>query len=257
MLDAARAAERPALRLHLHRRRDLRRGRRPAAAAAGVGADRADVPLRAEQARRRGLPGALRAPLRPLGAEPAPRQRLRPAPGPARRGRGDRDLLRQAAARAGGRPSSATASRPATTYMWATWSTRGAGRGGVGGDRPDQRRHRDRDRRARARRPPRRARRRRASSPSSPRPARARCSGSRSIRRAPPASSAGRPRSASPTACGSRWTRSADRRSAVTTLYPCPPRPTPARSASASSARGSATSPACATCWRRPSTSPA
>ena len=55
---------------------------------------------------------------------PAARQRLRPAPGPARRGGRDRDLLRQAARPAGGRPCSATAPRPATTYMWATWSRR-------------------------------------------------------------------------------------------------------------------------------------
>ena len=40
-------------------------------------------------------------------------------------------------------------------------------------------------------------------------------------------------------------------------LTACPPRPTPARSASASSARGSATSRASGTCWRRRSTSPA
>ena len=51
-------------------------------------------------------------------------------------------------------------------------------------------------------------------------------------------------------------TRSAGRRRSLT-FVPCPPRPMPARSASASSARGSATSPACGTCSRRPSTSPA
>ena len=62
-------------------------------------ADRADVRLRPEQVRRRGLPRPLRAPLRPLQHRPAARQRLRPAPGPARRGRRDRDLLRPAAVR--------------------------------------------------------------------------------------------------------------------------------------------------------------
>ncbi len=87
-------------------------------------ADRAALRLRPEQVRGRGLPGPLRAPLRALQHRPAARQRLRPAPGPARRGRRDRDLLRPAAAPAAARPSSATASRPATTYMWATWSRR-------------------------------------------------------------------------------------------------------------------------------------
>ena len=143
-----------------------------------------------------------------------------------------------------------------------------ARRGRVGGDRPGQHRHRRRDRRARAGQRARRARRqRRASSPSSPRRAPARCSASRSTPPAPRASWAGRRRWASTRACASPSTPSsaaAPRPWTVTshaggslTFCSCPPRPTPARSASASSARGSATSPACATCWRRPSTSPA
>ena len=99
VLEAARAAGARAHRLRLHRRRDLRRGRGPAAAARRGRADRAALRLRPEQVRRRGLPGALRAALRPLRGEPAARQRLRAAPGPARRGRRDRDLLRPAAGR--------------------------------------------------------------------------------------------------------------------------------------------------------------
>ncbi len=59
MLEAARLARDEAVRLRLHRRRDLRRGRRQGAAARRGGGERAARPLRAEQARRRGLPLAL------------------------------------------------------------------------------------------------------------------------------------------------------------------------------------------------------
>ena len=124
LLEAARGGGLAAGRLRLHRRRDLRRGRGQAAAARRGRADRTALRLRPEQVRRRGLPGALRAALRALRRQPAARQRLRAAPGPARRGGRDRDLLRQAARPASGRPSTATAGRPATTYMWATWSRR-------------------------------------------------------------------------------------------------------------------------------------
>ena len=54
--------------------------------------------------------------------DPALRQRLRPAPGPARRGRRGGDLLRQASWPASARSSSATAARRATTSTWATSS---------------------------------------------------------------------------------------------------------------------------------------
>ena len=53
--------------------------------------------LRAVEVLRRGLLRPLLAPARPLDRLAPLRQRLRPAPGPARRGRRDRDLLRQAA----------------------------------------------------------------------------------------------------------------------------------------------------------------
>ncbi len=62
--------------------------------------------------------------LRAVGGEPAAGQRLRPAPGPARRGGGDRDLLRQAAGRRAADRVRRRHARPATTYMWATWSRR-------------------------------------------------------------------------------------------------------------------------------------
>ena len=52
------------------------------------------------------------------------RQRLRASAGPARRGRGGRDLLRRAAGRASGRRSSATVARRATTSTSATSSPR-------------------------------------------------------------------------------------------------------------------------------------
>ena len=106
---------------HLDRRRDLRRGPdhpRPGGPPGG-----ARVALRAVEVLRRELLRAVHPPARAVDGLAALRQRLRAAPGPARRGRRDRDLLRQAAR---GRPadrSSATASRRATTSSSATWWT--------------------------------------------------------------------------------------------------------------------------------------
>ena len=62
--------------------------------------------------------------LRPADGDAALRQRLRPAPGPARRGGRDRDLRRAPARRRARRSSSATARRPATTRSSATSSPR-------------------------------------------------------------------------------------------------------------------------------------
>ena len=107
-------------RLLVHRRRHLRRGRHDPLAR--VDALRGDGALRRLQAVRRALPRALQPPLRHAPRRPALRQRVRAAPGPARRGRRGRDLLRQAASRARRRSSSATAARRATTSTSATSS---------------------------------------------------------------------------------------------------------------------------------------
>ena len=72
---------------------------------------------------RRAVLRDLHPPPRPLDRVAPLRQRLWPAPGPARRGRRDRDLLRQGTRRRGRRSSSATAFRRATTSTWTTWST--------------------------------------------------------------------------------------------------------------------------------------
>ena len=80
---------------HLHRRRDLRRGPDPPRPRGPPG--RARVALRPVQVLRRELLRAVHPPARAVDGLAALRQRLRPAPGPARRGRRDRDLLRQAA----------------------------------------------------------------------------------------------------------------------------------------------------------------
>ena len=85
VLEAARHSGRRARRQHLDRRRDLRRGRADPDARERVAAP--DGRLRDEQALRRDLLRLVRAPLRPLDRDAALRQRLRPAPGPARRGR--------------------------------------------------------------------------------------------------------------------------------------------------------------------------
>ncbi len=103
-----------------------------------------------------------------------------------------------------------------------------------------------------------------ASTRSSTRRSAARSSGSRSTRVGPGASSTGSRRSASGTAsagpsrrCRRRaGLRGHSHRSRPSTLSPCPPRPTPERNASASTASRSATRPACATCWKPRSTSP-
>ena len=154
MLEAARASGVAAVRLRLDRRRDLRRDRRSCRRRE----DTADPPggaLRPGQVRGRGLLRPLPPPARPLDRQPAPRQRLRPAPGPARRGRRDRDLLRQAARRAAGRPCSATVARRATTYMWGTSSRPMLTAGDSDADRRLQRRPRRGDLGARPGRDPR------------------------------------------------------------------------------------------------------
>ncbi len=132
----------------------------------------------------------------------AARQRLRPAPGPARRGGRDRDLLRPAARRRAADRVRRRDARPATTYMWGTWS-------------PRRWRRRRRRRAARSTSAPdvetdvlELARQlgeleaSATSSPSSPPPAPARCSGSRSTRRGPSASWAGARGSSSKRASG-------------------------------------------------------
>ena len=173
---------RQARRQHLDRRRDLRRGRRHAHAR-----DRRAAPdggLRAEQVLRRGLLRLVRAPVRPLVGHPALRQRLRPAPGPARRGRRDRDLLRQAAG-AGGRPVDLRRRPPDARLRLRRRRRGGQPRRGraPGGPRGVQRRHRHRGLgasrcSARCARPPAWAR--ASSSRSSRRRGRARCSAARS-----------------------------------------------------------------------------
>ena len=87
-------ARRPARGQHVHRRRHLRRGQ-----AAPAPEDHPSAPRRptACPSLRRAVLRALHPPARPVHRLAALRQRLRPAPGPARRGRRDRDLLRQAA----------------------------------------------------------------------------------------------------------------------------------------------------------------
>ena len=112
------ARGRPARRELLHRRRDLRRRRHdPDRRGHDAGADGA---VRPEQARGRGLLRAVRAAARAVGGLAALRERLRAAPGPARRGRRGGDLLRQAASSAARRWRSATGSRRATTCTSAT-----------------------------------------------------------------------------------------------------------------------------------------
>src|SRR6476659_4101937 len=117
-------------------------------------------------------------------------------------------------------------------------------------ERTDQHRQRDRDRRARARRPACRDRRRRGLRARARPTPRGRGSAHRARRR--------------PSRARARLAGGDHGRRRITadvglplTFAPCTPRPMPARSASASSARGSVTSRACATCSRPPSTSPA
>ena len=88
------AGRHAALRVRIHRRRDLRRDRRDPDA--GGHRDPARGSVRPGEVRGRGLPRPVEPHARPVDRQPALRQRVRPAPGPARRGRRDRDLLRQA-----------------------------------------------------------------------------------------------------------------------------------------------------------------
>ena len=183
-------------RLQLDGRRDLRRVRRARARGCATAADRA---LRDVEARGRGVPGDVQPAARDAARVAALRERLRAAPGPARRGGRRGDLLQQAAR---GRPAEdlrRRLGRRATTSTSATscarrWPRPSARRRGL------QRRHRARDvgrRAARAvpadcgheRRSGVRRRRGRAS-----------CSGASSTRRARSTSWAGGPRRASRTA---------------------------------------------------------
>ena len=107
MLEAARAARRAPVRVRLDRRRDLRRDRR--APDARGRRDQLRGALRPGEVLGRGLLRPVAPPARALDREPAVRQRLRPAPGPARRGRRGRDLLRQAPRR---RPADRLRRRP-------------------------------------------------------------------------------------------------------------------------------------------------
>ena len=82
------------------------------------------------------------------------RERLRPAAGPARRGRRRRDLQREAAPRRAAHASTATASRRATTSSSTTSSARTWPRSRATLRRPGEHRHRRRDRRHHAGREP-------------------------------------------------------------------------------------------------------
>ena len=106
-------------RLLVHRRRDLRRGRR-----AGDRGDAAAAGLRVRdrQALRRGVPRRLEPHPRLEPHRPALRERLRAAPVGRARGRRRLDLHGTARGAARRRSSSATASRPATTSSSATSS---------------------------------------------------------------------------------------------------------------------------------------
>ena len=212
VLRAARGRRRTR-RQQLDRRRDLRRGPDPPGARGPSG--RAQGALRPVEVLRRALLRPVHAPARRLDRLAALRQRLRPAPGPARRGRRDRDLLRPPAR---GHPTDRLRRRPrrrATTSTSATSSTRTCARptSAVGG--VDQHRHRRADERDRHRRGARRAGAPGTSPPSTATRARARCSTSRSTPAARRPSSAGRrgsgssagssgrsPRCASPARCG-------------------------------------------------------
>ena len=85
------------VRVRVDRRRDLRRDRHRAHARGHRDPFRGS--LRPGEVRRRGLPVAVAPAARSVDRQPAVRQRLRAAAGPARRGGRDRDLLRQAADR--------------------------------------------------------------------------------------------------------------------------------------------------------------
>ena len=109
-------------RVHLHRRRAVRRrcadadrrGPHPGAA----------VALRRLEVGRRGVREHVVAVLRHPARRVQARQRVRPAAEPARRGRRGGDLLPPPVHRARRRSCTARARRRATTCTWATWSAR-------------------------------------------------------------------------------------------------------------------------------------
>ena len=118
MQGAVEAKQRRARPLRVLRRRDLRRHRacpdaRGSPAAAGLALRRGEG---GERALPRRVPRELRHPVHraPL------LERVRAAPGSARRGGRGRDLLRARSSRAAPAPSTAPASRPATTSSRAT-----------------------------------------------------------------------------------------------------------------------------------------
>ena len=86
VLEAARAAGVAARRARLHRRRDLRRRRRRARRRRRRRPRPAVAVRRRRRPRREGYMALYAAAARALDVQPAARQRLRPAPGPARRG---------------------------------------------------------------------------------------------------------------------------------------------------------------------------
>ncbi len=183
-------ARRAARGQHLDRRRHLRRGPDHPGARGAPG--RARVPLRPVEVLRRELLRAVHPPARAVDDLAALRQRLRPAPGPARRGRRDRDLLRQAAR---GRPAEDLRRRQADARLRLRRrrGRRQPARSRLRRHRRVQRRPRRPDERARHRRGARGAVETTASRPTTRRPAPARCSTSRSTRRARGPSWAGRP----------------------------------------------------------------
>ena len=116
ILEAARQSRR-AGRLRLDGWRDLRRVR-------GAGArgqpDRAALAVRHREARGRGVSALVQPPPRNAAHRASLRKRLRPAPGPARRGGRRRDLPRRARARRAGDDLRRRGRRPATTSTSAT-----------------------------------------------------------------------------------------------------------------------------------------
>ena len=126
MLDAARAAGTRRFLLASTGGRDLRR-LRPDPDPRGR-PRRPDLPLRRVQGRRGDLPRALPPAPRPLDLRPAPRQRLRPAPGSARRGRRGRHLLSRGRQPARPCACSATDARRVTSSTSGTWWRRSSRR---------------------------------------------------------------------------------------------------------------------------------
>ena len=110
----------------------------------------ADVAVRHLQVLRRAVPGPVQPALRHAPRDAALRQRVRPAPGSARRGGRGRDLLRQADV---GRDAADLRRRPPDARLratWATWWRPTWRRSPTTGPQPGlQHRHPDRDRRGR------------------------------------------------------------------------------------------------------------